>query len=778
MRRVLLCLAALSASSFGFGLPKSAHADHEYDLLDVKWEVSIDPTQGAMTGTVINTLAPTKAGADLIFDCGKLSVDSVAIDGTPAKFQTDGKVLETKLGGSVPAGQKLAVKIVYHGQPEAGMYFVPAKRAFPAHTDIVYTQGEMEDNRYWMPTYDFPDDKATSEGIIHVPAGWKVLSNGALQGVTHDGAHDVWHWKMTQPHSTYLIAFVAGPYDEVVDGHVPVPVSFWVPTGLDEMGRAAFGRTDQIVQFYGKLTGVTFPWAKYSQSAVADFMFGGMENVTCTTQTIGALHPFTSEPNVDSTGLVAHELAHQWFGDLVTTENWGHIWLNEGWASFLPSFWDREKYGKEKFDLDRVGTFEGGLSAHVEQPDRPEVWNQYEEPIDLFNNFAYPGGASRMFMLMHQVGEDKFWPAITNYLHEFAYKNATTEDFFASMSKSLGVDLEEFRKQWFYTAAAPTLTAKRHGEDLIIEQGKVPFHLSVDVWLLGDDGNFEKRKVELKAEHETTVLGVAERPVLIDPEAWLMANINYDLGYKPSDWRRLYDAAPNAGEKQRILEASFESWSLEQRVALAQGESSVALLSWMIHHIPSTEFELTMLSNPDPRVVQAAAEELKECPQTADSVSHLTDLWHNSKNPEIRTAALDSLLRLSNDEAIADEALEVDSYNESYRRTALQWWEGHNADHARDLAMERIKGDADEPVRLACIAILGRVKDKADEHKVYDTLAAMVSERSVDELQAAINALADYGNKDAIPVIQKRAHHSLHFVRRTVEAALRRLQAN
>lgn len=775
---VSLLLPALLGPSLRAGLPDSAQDDHEYRLQSVRWDLSIDFPNGAIAGAVTNTVVPTRDGAALVFDCCNLDVSKVEVDGTVAGVQTNGKVIVVQPASPLAKGKPAAVTISYSGKPEAGIYFVPAARTYPAHTDIVYTQGEMVDNRYWLPTYDEPDDKATFEGTIHVPAGWKALSNGYLVDVKHEGATDAWHWKLDQPCSTYLISLVAGPYDIVPDGNDPVPVSFWVPEGLDEWGRAAFGGTDKIVRFYSKLTGVPFPWPKYSQSAVADFMFGGMENVTCTTQTITALHPFSVEPNVDTTGLVAHELAHQWFGDLVTLKDWSHTWLNEGWASFLPNFWDREKYGQEAYDLDRLGVFNGGVSAHQGRTDRGVVWTGYQEPIDMFDNFAYPGGASRMFMLMHAVGEDRFWPAITAYLNTYRYKNATTDDFFNSLSKSLGVDLRGFEKQWFYTPAAPTLTVKRDGNDVTIQQGPVPFELPLDVLLVNPDGSVEKRHVTLPATSSTDITDVNGRLVLIDPEVWLMAEISYDTGYTPADWRQLYQLAPNAAEKERIIDdpKAFGAFDLQEKVSLARNERSVRLLEKMIPQIPDEEFLLDMSQMADTRLIAAAAEEMAHLKADRHVTERLRDLWTSSPNDVVKNDALASLLVLTSDPALADQAYATDSYDERIRKTALDWWEVHVPDKAREVSLAALAGNASEPIKLEAISVLGRVKDRPGEHKVYEVLASYMGERSNSTLRAAINALADYGDPAAIPLIEKRANHGLTFVRADVRRALQTLR--
>jgi aminopeptidase N len=504
-------------------------------------------------------------------------------------------------------------------------------------------------------------------------------------------------------------------------------------------------------------------------------MFGGMENVTCTTQTISALHPPSVAGNIDTTSLVAHELAHQWFGDLITTVDWSHIWLNEGWATFLPPFWDRERLGKDAFDLDRLQIFQGGLSAHQGAPDRPMIWTKWELPIDMFDNFAYPGGASRMFMLMHQVGEQKFWAAITNYLNQYKFKNVTTEQFFASMSKSLGVDLDEFRRQWFYTPAAPSLTVKKDGDDTYVYQGKTAFHLPLDIWLVDSNGSIEKRRVDLSAVSKMRIPDVNGRLVLLDPEAWVMTDISYDLGYAAADWERLYKVAPNAACRERLLEASFSTLPLADQEAMANTEKSEPLLERMIGFIHDSGYLLGLTGNQDPRLVVSAINALGGQKQSPEIVERLKGFWNSSNNDVIREAALSALLQLTQDEALAEEAYRVDSYDEGLRLRALEWWTEHNPNKAREVALAALKNPPSEPVRLAAMRTLGHVKDLPGEHKAYDALASYLSDRSNSPLRTAIGALAEYGDKAAIPLIRARANHGLHFVRRDVQAALQRL---
>ncbi len=769
MRRPTLALLALSALAGAQNRPFQARDRHEYDLIDVDWTVTVNVTgEWGIAGKVVNTVVATKNAPTLVFDCAKLTVDGVTVDGKKASFKADGATVS--VDSKAKAGTKLKVAITYHGQPEAGMYYVPAARAFPAKTDIVYTQGEMEDNRYWLPTYDSPNDKATSRGTVVVPQGWNVLSNG-----TRVGGATVHKWAMDRPHATYLISFVAGPYTEIPDGKDPVPASIWTPTGLEGWGENAFGGTDEIIRFYGKLTGTRYPWPKYAQSAVADFMFGGMENISATTQTIYALFPDETKGTRDSTGLNAHELAHQWFGDLVTAPRWDDIWINEGWATFLPHFWTREKRGQEAYDLERYDTLEGAKASM--SPSRTMVWSGWNVPMDMFDGNAYAGGAARMFALMNQYGEPAFWKATQEYLSEYGGKNVDTAGFFAFFGKSLARDLSGFERQWFRTAGvAPKATVRRETGRILIDVAAAPgFSLSMDVWNLKEDGTWEKRKVNARPG-TTTVRTRTDGLALVDAEAYLPIDVVYE-GLTKDDWVRLWKLAPNAAQRARLMGKVHEALTPAERNAWLAEEKSSLLRLRMMSWGTDPALLIGLSREPDERLAQAALGRMSAVKDDGRLLARLSEVWNDPKaNPDLRYAALSSAYSLSKSTTLIEDAWNTPSWDESFRTWALNAWASTAPDRAREVALAALTDGSSEPVRLTAISVLGRVKDKPGERTVFNALAAMMTERSNSPLRAAIGALADYGDKAAIPLLERRKDHGLHFVRGDVARALAQLK--
>lgn len=771
---VAILLALLSSAGFAQVHP------HNFHLVDVKWHVDLKTYEntGVLNGDVVNTMTVLSDPTSVSFDCAKLHVQKVDVDGAAATFTTDGKYVKVNLPAGSKAGQTVKVHVFYDGKPQAGIYLIPAERAFPAHTNVIYTQGEMEDNRYWLPTWDYPDDKATSEGIIEVGKGETAISNGKLLDVQDLPDRKIFHWKMDQPHATYLISIVAGKYDAGHGFWGKMPVDYYVPEGLMDMGERTFGHTENIIDFYSKLTGFNYPYAKFCQSAVPDYMFGGMENITAVTQTITALHPKSTEPLTDSTGLVAHELAHQWFGDTVTCNGWSDAWLNEGFATFLPHFWDRAKVSQEAFDLGRYSDFQAAIGAHM-SAHRPVVWTGYANALDMFNGFIYPGGASRMFMLMDQLGEERFWKAISAYLNERKYTSLDTPKFFESMSKATGTDLTAFMKQWFYTPAAPNLTVTERNGQLVITQPEPYFDIPLEVWSL-DGGSWFKKKVQVSG-HETTLdlRNQAGKPVLVDPRCYVMATINEDIPFSVEERIQLFNFAPNAAEKARIMDTMMGGLNQDQWLALAKTIKSPTMLERVLGHlgVSAETYLIDLAGGSDRRIANTAINVLGNLPKSPAIIDKFKAIADSDPNELIRQGALRGLINMTDDETLVEKAWNTDGYQDEFRQLALRWWQRKKPEVARERCLACLSRPTAEPTRVTAIGILGNLKDKPGETRVYDALAAILKETSFGARERAIGALAEYGNPAAIPLLEPFRTHSLVFFRESSEGAIASLRA-
>ncbi len=744
---------------------------HEFDLLNVKFDVALDFKSESVSGTVINKLVTTEDNAVLAFDKGPMQIKSVSVNGAK-NFVV--KVTATNIFVTLPnskSGLAVSVTINYSASPEAGIYFVNAKRSYPATTDIAYSQGEMEDNRYWLPTYDYPDDKATTDGTFRVPKGMSVLSNGTLVSTVNKGKQSIWNWKMDLAMSTYLISFVAGNYSAVSDGEFKgKKVEIWTPTGLESWGRAAFQGTDDQIAIFSKLTGVDYPWQKYAQSAVPEFIFGGMENTSCTTQTIGALFPPNSRGTESGEGLSAHELAHQWFGDLVTAPNWSHIWINEGWATFMPHFATRQRYGEDQYQIQRWGTYQGAKGAAY---GNPMVRADYTVPMEMFDGNAYAGGATRMFMLMNVLGEAKFWQCCKAYLQEYGHKNVTTEQFFASWEKTANQHITQFIKPWFYTKGVPKIKVSHEDNgDWVVENINKSYSRDLDVAIqtLDDDGVMTRQVIPLGIG-VTRISSPGLKTIIVDPGAWIMCDIEYPA-YSDDQWVLAWKSAENAAQKMRLMDKITANDRSLMRIW--NWERSKAVKSQLIPHLKEPALLVDLLAHTDEKIVRLAMNRLNALKDpTIGQVANR--IFSTTANESLKNNAYQILLELKNDQATADLGWKTTTYNMATRTAALNWYATNQPNTARKIALDAVINYAPGPVRMAAIGVLGRVKDEPGKREVFNVLVEIAKGRPYSPMSAAINALAAYGDKAAIPIIESRKNHSLHFGRGLVAGALARL---
>lgn len=772
MSRGLLLLSLLAPAFASFAAPP--RPARTYDLLDVSWRLRFDIPNSKIFGDVTNTLRPLKDGTVQIgFDCADLTVEKVLVNGALAKFALKDHWLSVDLPKAAGSKDTIKARIIYSGRPEAGCYFVRDERAAPSKTGMIYTQGEMEDTRYWVPTWDYPNDRATSESFIEVPANYNVLSNGVLKSVTSNGKNKIYHWKLDQPVVTYLLSFIAGVYVEKKEEWDGIPISYFVPPGLEKQGAASFAGTNKMVQFFSELTGLRYPYGKFAQGVVSDFMFGGMENTTAVTQTIDTLHLPEEQPIYSSEGLVLHELAHQWFGDTTTCDDWSHIWLNEGFATFLPSFYVRKFRGQDAYDISRFDTFEGGLGG-MDASKRPMVYTGYNEPIEMFDGNAYPGGASRMFVLMDLLGEEQFWKSIKVFLNDFKFKTLTTEQFFESFSKSSGMDLSQFMKQWFYTAVSPKITAQVNGDMLSLSLNSPEFVLSVPVWFLKGD-RWIIRKADFRSGTASVPLTDVEGlPFLVDPKASLMCRVDYGAAMDQNKFLAVYSQAPNAGQRARLIAYSLDAASCS---AIGASESNPELLARLIGKMDAAKVEqlIGFTGHSDARVRNASFARLGASGANPAAIAALKSGYESDPNPAVRLTAVTSLMNVTADEALAEQVWNIASTNEGFRRAALNWRVANRPDEARERCLAQLAKPINEPVRTMAIEHLGTLKDKPGEDRVFRALSKVAMENSVGARMAAIRSLGAMKSPGARLILEPITRHGLHFMRNAAKDAIKAL---
>src|ERR1700694_1321716 len=359
-RPAFLPLAALLAVFFAtlqLRADEPYARSRDYDLQHSRIALRFDLDQKKVLGDVTHSLSILRDGISKIaFDSVGLTILSITVNKAAAKFETTADKLIVPLPAPVKAGEKLDVAIRYEGKPAKGLYFILPDKDYPDRPKQMWTHADSEDTRYYLPTYDYPNDRLTTETILTVPAAWITVSNGKLISVA-DARNGLktWTWRESVPSSTYLITVVAGEFEEVKDSLRNLPVTYYAPKGRGDRLPINYSRTPAMIELFNKKYGVDYPWEKYAQVMVDDFVAGGMENSSATTNTSSSLaNPkLAAEYATGQDDLISHELTHQWFGDYVTCKDWGNIWLNEGFATFGETVWTENHFPKDQSEYQR-----------------------------------------------------------------------------------------------------------------------------------------------------------------------------------------------------------------------------------------------------------------------------------------------------------------------------------------------------------------------------------------------------------------------------------------
>ena len=383
--------------------------DRAVDIRHTRLEIVLDPEVIAIQGTVTHHFTALADDADrLHLHAGELTIESVRDEaGAELAFRHAGEDLFIELPRALAFDEPGVVTVHYRGTPRRGIYFIHPDAAYPRKAYEAWTQGQDEDSRYWFPCFDHPTEKFSSEILARVPAKYTAVSNGALQGKTpHDDGTVTWHWSQAAEHSAYLVTLCVGEYEEILLGDDPVPMPVYVPPGHRAIAERAFGRTVELVRHFSERFGVDYPYEKYAQVVVQDFIFGGMENTSATTLIDIVLYDDRAALDFDRDDLIAHELAHQWWGDLLTCREWPHAWLNEGFATWSQALWREHAEGPDAEAYERFGWLSTYLAEDAREYRRAIVDRRFEEPIDLFDRHHYEKGGLVLHMLRKERGED------------------------------------------------------------------------------------------------------------------------------------------------------------------------------------------------------------------------------------------------------------------------------------------------------------------------------------------------------------------------------------
>nr|WP_294900506.1 M1 family metallopeptidase [uncultured Pedobacter sp.] len=446
------------------------------DLVNTKLDVKFDYKKAYLYGKAWITLKPHFYPTDsLTLDAKGMDIKNVSIVNgniiSPLKYKYDSLEVKINLGKTYKSSESYTIYIAYTSKPNEfkakgsaaitdakGLYFINPDSSIKAKPVQIWTQGETEGSSVWFPTIDKPNQKTTEEISMTVLDKYVTLSNGALisQKKNADGTRTD-TWKMDKPHSPYLFMMAVGDFKVYHDKYKNIPVDYYLEPAYAPYAKDIFGKTPEMIDFYSKKLGIEYPWNKYAQIVVRDYVSGAMENTTATLH--GAYVQQTKRELLDGSAgeeTIAHELFHQWFGDYVTTESWSNLTVNESFANFSEILWFEHSKGKDFADAHNYEDMQAYLSS-PDAKNKDLVRFHYKDKEDMFDVVTYNKGGRILNMLRNYLGEDAFFRGLNLYLKTNALGNGEAHQLRLALEQVSGRDLNWFFNQWYFGAGHPNL---------------------------------------------------------------------------------------------------------------------------------------------------------------------------------------------------------------------------------------------------------------------------------------------------------------------------------
>lgn len=751
------------------------------------------------------------AAAELTLDAIDFELLEVLLGEQPARHRYDGQALVVELGPG-RADDTFHVRVRYRATPRRGLYFVtataPLTRPDPsAPPTEVWSQGQDEDNRCWLPLADHPGERMTTEIVANVPIDWFALSNGVLLDRRADAAHATFRWRQSEPHPPYLITLACGRFDEAHEQHGVLPIDYYVPVGRAGDIARSLGSTPKMIALFEERLGTPFPWAKYAQVVVHDFIFGGMENTSATTLYDRALLDERAAIDVDMESLVAHELAHQWFGDLVTCRDWSHAWLNEGFATYCEHLWREHASGEDEYLLGLEHDQDVYLDEDRDRYRRPIVTNVWSKPIDIFDRHLYQKGGLVLHSLRRHLGDDAFFRGLRHYLAVMRGKSAETRDLHRALEDATGRSLEAFFDQWIARSGHPALEVSSDHSDGVLKvtvtqaqasrDGAGLFTLALPLHIVTEEGA-QHLSLEVSRARETFALRCPKPPkmLLVDPSSCVLGTIDNRLSSAllleqltaaPSGqprWRAARALAKRAEPKVvKGLEAALSRdafWGVRAEAAHALGEQrcAEALAALLAAAQPDVEA--------DARVRRAIAHALGRFEGEGRAAEALLAWIARGDVSYLVEGELRRSLGKTRDPRafeVLTRCFETDavSWGECVRQGAVDGLASLREPRALEPLTRALSPEQAAPVRRSAMIGLGKARTiTAEEPRLVDVREAIV--RALDAFDPGVRtsgarALAALKDPAAIRVLQRLVDRDLDGrVRRVAREALRDLR--
>jgi len=631
------------------------------DLLHTDLEVRFDWNKKYLLGKAKLTIKPLFYPTDsLRLDAKGFDIQKVAIlqGGQEKKLQykyEDQKNLSIQLDRSYSREESYQILVEYTAKPDElpiggsaaitadkGLYFINPDGKNPDKPQQIWTQGETESSSCWFPTIDRPNERTTQEIKITVQDRFQTLSNGLLisSRKNEDGSRTD-HWKMEQNHAPYLFMMAIGEFARSTEEWNGKLLEYYVEAKYAEHAKAIFPQTPEMLSFFSARLGYEYPWPKYSQVVVRDYVSGAMENTTGVI--FGEYMQKTSRELIDNTsneGVVAHEMMHHWFGDLVTCESWANLPLNESFANYGEYLWFEHRYGRDFADYKRMNEVRGYMNQAVLQDDaHPLIHYGYEDKEDMFDAHSYNKGGAILHMLRKYLGDDAFFESLKHYLHKNEYSAAEADELRLAFEEVTGEDLNWFFNQWFYKAGHPKLKINRSYSDssktLVVELEQtqdysqstvfiLPMELAIYTPSAGDLPIIKKIRMAQQKQRFEFPLDEAPTWVAVDRERMLLAERAEEQSKE--EWGAQYRLSPRFQDRYDAL----------QKIKYDQGEEKMRKLFWTALQDPAWPIRAMACD-----YVKAQSEE-----ETKTLIAKLSKMAEEDPHSQVRMAALQQLGRI------------------------------------------------------------------------------------------------------------------------------------
>jgi len=557
---------------------ESYHRDN--DLLHTRLELAFNWEEEEVLGKAKLKLKPLYHPVNsLTLDAKGFEFHSIKLpEGTELDYTYNGLRVTIQLDKTYTRDETYELMIDYSAFPsedggsaaitsDKGLFFINPTGETPNKPRQIWTQGETENNSKWFPTIDKPNERCTQEVYVTVPDEMVSLSNGVLtSSVDNEDGTRTDYWVMEQPHAPYLFMLAIGKFAVVKEEWNGIPIEYYVEPEYEEDAKKIFDHTPEMLSFFSEKVGITYPWPKYAQVVVRDYVSGAMENTTAV-----VFGDFVQQHTGDlidegNDNIVAHEMFHHWFGDYVTCESWANLTMNEGFANYSEYLWLEHKYGREIADLHALSERSGYFYSTSNGEVHPLIHFGYDDKEEMFDAHSYNKGGAVLHMLRHYVGDDAFFAALNTYLADNAYTAVEAHNLRLAFEKVTGEDLNWFFNQWFFQQGHPKLdvshiydpetstvtlsVAQTHTPEF----GDILYRIPSEVDIHFGNGMKIRHEITIDQQQQEFAFAVdaAPKAVIFDPEHVLLAEISTEQNLEEEIF--IFQNSPNILDRLPALQ--------------------------------------------------------------------------------------------------------------------------------------------------------------------------------------------------------------------------------